>query len=112
MIAALLLAAVAADPCVAAVDTRGFVKSQLLECATRDMDRADAALDAAFQDAETSLSRMRRTQLRAAERAWIARRRATCAEARQSAIPSPEINRMRCLVRETQARTRMLRRMR
>lgn len=93
------------DRCVAAVDHRGFVRSQLLDCATREMYRADAALNARYKDAMSRLSVPRRAALRASERHWIDRRQAACSVARQPAIPSPEINRMRCLARETDART-------
>ena len=108
VIASLLLIVAVADPCVAAVDPRGFVRSQLLDCATREMDRADAALDAEYQRTLKRLRPVRRARLRLAERRWITRRRATCATAKQAAIPSREINRMRCLVRKTEARTRFL----
>ena len=108
MIAALLLIVATADPCVAGVDPRGFVKSQLLDCATRAMDRADAALNAEYRRALKRLTPVRRARLRLAERRWITRRRASCAAAQQPAIPSREINRMRCLVRETEVRTRFL----
>ena len=111
-IAALLLIVAAADPCVAGVDPRGFVKSQLLECATREMDRADAALNTQYQRTLKRLPPVRRAKLRLAERRWITRRRTTCAAAKQAAIPSREINRMRCLVRETEAQTRYLSRYR
>lgn len=105
----LLLAAAVSSPaynrCVAAVDHGGFVKSQLLECVTNEMDRADAALNAQYKAVMSRLPAARRMQLRASERRWIDQRRATCSLSRQAAIPSSEINRVRCLVRETDART-------
>ena len=35
--------------CVARIDHAGFVKSQMLDCATKDMDRADSTLNARYQ---------------------------------------------------------------
>ena len=112
----LLLAAAASSPaydrCIAAVDHGGFLKSQLLECATKEMDRADAALNIRYKATMSRLPAARRVQLRASERRWIDQRRAVCTLSRQAAIPAPEINRMRCLVRETDARTAWIARFR
>lgn len=109
MLMLLALAAAAAPPpgytkCIAGVDNGGFVKSQMLDCATREMDRADAALNARYKIVMARLQAARRAQLRQDERRWIQQRRARCLAARDP-IPSPEINRMLCLVDQTDKRT-------
>jgi uncharacterized protein YecT (DUF1311 family) len=90
------------------VDTGGFVKSQMLECATREMDRADAALNARYKIVMARLPAARRARLRQEERQWIDRRRTRCLAAQGDAILSPEINRMLCLVDQTDKRTAYL----
>ena len=99
------------DRCVAGIDRGGFVKSQMLDCATTEMDRADATLNTKYKTVIERLNPQRRTRLVIQERAWIAARRRRCNAAARDAIPSPEINRMLCLVRETDARTAVLRAM-
>lgn len=112
MLMLILAAALAApsgyDRCVAGIDHGAFVKTQMLDCATKDMDRADAALNARYHAVMSRLTATHRTWLRLDERRWIKRRQARCLLAGQDPIPSPEINRMRCLVRETDARTAFL----
>lgn len=113
MLTIMLLAALAAPSagysrCLARIDHGGFVKSQMLACATADMDRADAALNRRYRAVMGRLPPARRTQLRDEERGWIDRRRAQCRAAMGEQIPSPEISRMLCLVHETDARTAYL----
>ncbi len=94
--------------CVAAIDTAGFTGSQRLECATKDMDRADAGLNATYKATMSRLSSARQSALRQEERDWIEHRKAQCAVERQDPNPSRDVNRMLCLVRETDARTQVL----
>lgn len=114
MLFALLIAVTANDPtrCLASIDDHGFVRSQMLDCAIADMDRADKALNAAYSQTLARIDPSDRARLRRDERGWIAHRRALCRAAARDPIPSPEINRMRCLERETVARTIALRAMR
>lgn len=117
MLILLALAAATAEPagytrCTAQIDNGGFVKSQMLDCATREMDRADAALNARYRTVMAQLPADRRERLRMDERRWIKQRRAKCLAAQHNAIPSPEINRMLCLVHETDQRTAYLDRLR
>ena len=100
------------EACVAGIDHNAFVKSQTLDCATMDMDRADAALNARYRAVMPRLDPARRKRLRLEERRWIDQRRARCLAAGREMIPAPEINRMLCLVRETDARTIYLTRFR
>ena len=93
------------DRCVSPIDLNALTSSQRLDCATRDMDRADAALNAASRAAMARLPPPRQSALSDAERRWIDQRRSTCALERQAADPSRELDRMLCLVRETDART-------
>lgn len=112
MLMLLALAAATAQPagyprCIAGVDHGGLVKSQMLDCATREMDRADAALNVRYKIVMARLPAARRAHLRQEERRWIDQRRARCLAARDP-IPSPEINRMLCLVDQTDKRTAYL----
>lgn len=100
-----LAASLAYDRCIGAIDPAGFTNSQRLDCATKDMDRADAALDAVYRATMARLPGPRQTALHDAERRWVEQRRSNCALERQPADPSQDVNRMLCLVRETDART-------
>ena len=64
MIAATLAPSAPYDRCIAAIDRGAFVKTQTLDCATKDMDRADAALNARYREVMLRLSSQRRAQLR------------------------------------------------
>lgn len=112
MIAAALAQTGSYRSCIAGIDQGAFVKTQTLDCATRNMDRADGALNARYRAVLRVLPPRRQARLRLEERRWITQRRARCLAARQDPLPSPEINRMLCLVRETDARTAYLRRLR
>ena len=98
--------------CVAHVDHQALGNNQMFDCITTDMDRADAALNRWYRQAMRHLPPERAAILRADERRWIDQRRARCQAASQSPIPTPEINRMRCLVRETDRRTAFITRFR
>ena len=98
--------------CMAHVDHQALGNNQMLECITTDMDRADAALNMAYRQAMRQLPPPRADVLRAEERRWIDQRRARCQAARQDPVPTPEISRMRCLVRETDRRTASIARFR
>ena len=100
------------EACIAGIDHNAFVNSQALDCATKEMDRADAALNARYRAVMPRLDPARRTRLRLEERRWIDQRRARCLAAERETIPAPEINRMLCLVRETDARAIYLERFR
>lgn len=108
MMAAALAPPVTYDQCLTRIDQGAFVKTQMLDCATKDMDRADAALNARYRAVMQRLSAQRRTQLRQEERRWITKRRSRCLAAARDPLPSHEINRILCLVRETDARTTYL----
>ena len=112
IIAALLASSPAYERCMARIDHRALANNQMLECATTDMDRADTALNARYREVMQRLSPSRRAALRVEERQWIDHRRARCLAAMQNPIPTPEINRMRCLVDTTDARTAALQRLR
>ncbi len=93
------------EKCVAEIDMNALTSSQRLDCATKDMDRADAALNASYRESMARLPTPRQNALRDAERRWIDQRRSICALERQPADPSQDLNRMLCLVRETDRRT-------
>lgn len=112
IVAALLASNTSYQACMARVDHRALGNNQMLECATADMDRADGALNARYQAVMRRLPAARRAALRRDERHWIGQRRARCLAARDDPAPTSEINRMRCLVRETDQRTAYLSRLR
>lgn len=98
--------------CLAHVDHHALGNNQMLDCITTDMDRADAALNMWYKHTMRHLPPARADVLRAEERRWINQRRARCAASLQDPIPTPEISRMRCLVRETDRRTAYIARFR
>ncbi len=104
-----LAASPAYEKCVGSIDMAGLTGSQRLDCATTDMDRADRQLNDTYREIMARLPPQRRSALRQEERAWIDRRKATCAIERQPAEPSRDVARMLCLVRESDARTEALR---
>lgn len=113
LIAAAMLASSASyERCMARVDHHALGNNQMLECATADMDRADAALNARYRAVMQRLPAARRVTLRNEERRWITQRRARCLAAMSDPLPTPEINRMRCLVDATDDRTAYLSRIR
>ncbi|MEO7679628.1 MAG: lysozyme inhibitor LprI family protein [Sphingomonas sp.] len=97
--------------CMAAIDMHAFTNSQRLDCATRDMDRADGALNRTYRRIKVSLPPARQRALVLWERRWIDHRRATCALENMGEPPLAEFNRMTCLVDETDAQTRRLKAM-
>lgn len=108
IVAAMLANSVSYDRCMARIDHRALGNNQMLACATADMDRADGALNARYRAVMRHLPPARRIALRNEERQWIEQRRARCLAAMRDAIPTPEINRMRCLVDATDKRTAYL----
>ena len=100
------------ESCAAVVDVAGFTNWQLLECTTKDLDRADAALNATHRDTMAGLPLGRQATLRREERTWIDQRRARCALGSLVANPSRDLNRRLCLIHETDDRTGVLRAMR
>ena len=112
VITALLASSPAYERCMAGIDHRALANNQMLACATADMDRADIALNARYRKVMRQLSPERRARLRLEERQWIDRRRARCLAAMRNALPTPDINRMRCLVDATDERTAYLERLR
>ena len=99
------------ESCATQIDPAALTSPQHLECATGDIDRADHALNTAYRATMARLAPGRQATLRQEQRAWIDRRRARCALETQAADPSRDLNRMLCLVTETDDRTAALRAM-
>ncbi|MCJ2071888.1 lysozyme inhibitor LprI family protein [Methylobacterium sp. J-030] len=106
-LAAFLLAAA---PASAAAPCAGSTQMDLNACAAAAYDRADAAMNAAYGKLMKQIGPKAKDGLRAAQKAWLPFRDASCtleATGAEGGSMQPQV-RANCLARVTAARTKML----
>ena len=96
--------------CMDAVDLGAFKNNQWAACYEQEMARQDKALNAEYKRLQAkSASPDAAKFLVLGQRAWLAYRTSWCDyEAKQMSAPTPEFNRLACMVNLTASQTKLI----